>query len=464
MITLRQNQVEPHRIGVEFFRQTKDIKPSLLVLPTAFGKSILVAKIAADIQERILILQPSKELLEQNYGKFVLNGGMAAIYSASFGQKNIRTVTFATIGSIKSIGAEFKRLGFTKMIVDEADRYPRNADSMIGTFLADSGIVHVLGLTATPFKSQQNRDLESNTFTKFMMLTSQSKKGTFYKEILYVSQIKEIVELGFWSKLVYEKANQMDYELKWNSSKSDYTEESIAAAFELCNTFGKIVTAIRDNSERKKIIVFVPRVADAQSLAAITPNSAAVWGTMDAKERDKTIKDFKEGSLRIVYNVSVLSVGFDSPNIDWIILGRDFGSLSQYYQIVGRGTRILEGKEDCLITDFGKNIDRFGRVEGLHFEKEKLTWKLYGEDGQLMTGIPMHEIGSVVRKDPPIQIENAPIGETLFTFGKHKDVAIKDIPESYLKWCLENVTWNKWNINIKIEIERFLNNNLVKTA
>ena len=117
MITLRENQTEPINKAVQFFKEKKP-KPSLIVLPTAWGKSILTAFVAKNSNDNMIVLQPSKELLEQNYlkycslcGDFALNAG---IYSASFGRKDIAQITYATIGSIKNLGAKFKALGFTK--------------------------------------------------------------------------------------------------------------------------------------------------------------------------------------------------------------------------------------------------------------------------------------------------------------------------------------------------------------
>ena len=81
---LRENQIEPVTIGVEFFKLPK-MAPSIIVAPTAFGKSIVIAHIARGIGEKVLVLQPSKELLEQNYNKFIFFGGDASIYSASMG-------------------------------------------------------------------------------------------------------------------------------------------------------------------------------------------------------------------------------------------------------------------------------------------------------------------------------------------------------------------------------------------
>lgn len=112
--TLRKYQKEAVDVGIKFFNEKKAI-PSIMVLPTAAGKSIIIAQICKNIEEKVLILQPSKELLEQNYGKYISLGGEASIYSASLNTKEIGHVTYATIGSIKGIAHKFT--GY-KLIID----------------------------------------------------------------------------------------------------------------------------------------------------------------------------------------------------------------------------------------------------------------------------------------------------------------------------------------------------------
>lgn len=443
---LRPNQEKPVEIGIDFFKQEKT-QPSIIVAPTAFGKSICIAKIAESVEDNLLILQPSKELLEQNYHKYILLGGQASIYSASFGQKKISNTTYATIGSISSIGKKFKEMGFTKMIIDEAHLYPRNADSMLGRFLTESGISHVLGLTATPLKLQTNRDLAGNNFSKLVMLTSRSKKGQFFKDIIYVSQVQEMVDLGYWSRLEYEQYDIDEGKLVYNSTKADYTEESLKAVYESNDTDNKIIQKINALPDRKSIIVFVPSVANAIELSKKTPNSIAVYGDMDKKLRDKSVNQFKSGSLRIIFNVNVLSVGFDHPELDTIICARPTASLAWFYQALGRGTRIHPNKNYCLIVDFSGNVKRFGRIEKLAFQKENI-WKLYGENGRLLTGVPLHEIGMHTE-----ETESTP-KKVIMSFGKHKGREVKDIDKGYRDWMLKNITWNQYNSKIKKEIER----------
>lgn len=462
MITLRENQKEPIDKAIAFFR-SKNPDPSLIVLPTAWGKSILTAFVAKEIGEKILILQPTKELLEQNYKKYSTFGSYASVYSASFGVKEIGEVTYATIGSIQSIGKKFKEHGFKYLLVDEAHLYPRESNSMFGRFLKDSEITHVLGITATPLKLQTNRGLDGNTFSKLVMLTSKSKKGNFFKDIIHVGQISEMVENNFWSKLVYDKVSYDTTGLVFNSTKAEFTEESITKVYQNNDIETKVLDAITLLKERKRILIFVPSVSEAIYLSSLCESSCAIYGDMDKLDRDRKINAFKNGKMRIIFNFNVLSVGFDCPEIDCIIMARSTASLSWYYQAIGRATRISPQKNDCLILDMGGCLDRFGKVEHLVYKKEGQLWKLYGEGGKLLTGIPIHEIGNHNEETEEIKTKKEKASKEKdpskieMTFGKHKGEFLLNIPKSYRSWMLENVTWNSGNMHIKKGIQSLQN-------
>lgn len=457
MITLRPNQSEPINKAIDFFKEKKP-KPSLIVLPTAWGKSILTAFVAKNSDDKLLVLQPSKELLEQNYKKYIALcgdfGSNAGIYSASFGRKDIAQITYATIGSIKNLGATFRQMGFTKMLIDEAHLYPREADSMLGKFLTDSNITHVLGITATPVKLQTNRDLDGHTFSKLVMLTSRSKKGNFFKEIIHVGQVQEMVELGFWSKLAYQSEAFDDSMLVFNSSKSEFTEDSVQRAYNANNGAGSVIDTLDAHPERKHILVFVPSVQDAISLSERYEHSAVIYGDMDKRIRDNTIQEFRAGKIRVIFNVRVLSTGFDYTGIDCIVLGISTASIALYYQIIGRATRIDPDKRDALIIDLGGNVSRFGKVEEITFEQGKI-WRMFGSGGKLLSGIPIDEIGRVTKQDTEIIDGNKPI-ETM-PFGKYKGERISDIPRSYKQWCLANFEWKSSNENLRQSILATLN-------
>ena len=450
---LRPNQIEPVRKGVEFFNKKK-ADPSIIVAPTAFGKSIVIAQIAKEVGEKLIIIQPSKELLEQNYNKFIGLGGEASIYSASMNEKEIGNITYATIGSIIRIAHKFKDLGISKVIIDECDRFPREPGGMLRKFLTAAKITHVLGLTATPLKLQTNMDEHFQPFSKLVMLTSKSKKGNFFKEIIHVAQIKEMCDLGFWSSLQYESYDFNTGELVYNSTGAEYSDDSIKRAYKNQDIGGKIVRKVAQLTDRKSILIAVPTIDEAMDLSGRIPMSAPMYSGMPDKERQQVISDFKSGRLRVIVQVTILSVGFDHPELDCIITGRPTASLSWWYQFVGRVTRIHPDKRNGLVVDFVGSVPKFGKVEDLYFKYEAPLWKLYGEQQKLLTGIPLREIGLHIEgKESPHEIaaSNTPLN---FTFGKYNGIEVRKTPIWYRNWLLENFNFGKFNEPIKQEILR----------
>jgi DNA repair protein RadD len=453
---LRDYQIEPVAVGIEFFKTPK-MAPSIIVAPTAFGKSIVIAHIAKGIGEKVLVIQPSKELLEQNYNKLITLGGTASIYSASMGEKEIGDITYATIGSIINIAWKFKQLGITKVIIDECDRYPRDKNGQLRKFIDALKATHVLGLTATPLKLQTNMG-ETGPYSKLVMLTNRSKHGAFFKHIIHVSQIQDIVKMGFWTPLEYQSYDFDTGALVYNSTGAEYTNDSIARAYENQNLQDKIVKKVHELHNRKSILVAVPTIEQATQLAGKIPSAAVVHGETPTAERNRIIEEFRSQKIRVIVQVNVLTVGFDYPELDCLITGRPTASISWWYQFVGRGTRIHDNKKDCLVVDFVGAVDKFGKVEALYYkEDDDGIWELYGENKKKITGIPMHEIG--IHLEGGINLseqrnEEGEIQKVYMTFGKYKNKPVASIPPYYRKWLLDNINWNPYNVKIKEEIIR----------
>ena len=445
MITLRPYQEEPIQKAIEFFRKDNQ-DPALIVLPTAWGKSILAAYVAKYMPwyESLLVVQPSKELLEQNYNKFIMLCGeqgekQAGIYSASMNRKEIKPITFATIGSIKDIGKQFRDMGFAKMLIDEAHLYPRKEESMLGQFLADSGIHQVLGITATPLKLESFTEKQGEQFDKWSsltMLTNPSPDGSFFKSILHVGQIQEMTQQRFWSPLLYEQIPFDTSELRLNTGGSEFAEDSIEMAYRLNNIRANIYGALDYHNERQHCLIFVPTVEEATILAQEYPNSAVLSGKTTKKDRAAIIDAFKTGKIRAIFNVNVLSTGFDYPGIDMLILAFSTASVAKYYQILGRGVRINPGKQDCLVVDMGGNVERFGRVEDIRYEFSD-KWRMYGTGGILLTGIPIDCLG-LVKFEDIWRTQNWPNPLTALNFGKHKGKPTAEIPMGYKRWYIRS--------------------------
>lgn len=479
---LRENQKEPARIAIDYFSSKKD-NPSIIVAPTAFGKSVLISYVANSINDNILVIQPTKELLEQNYNKLLLLGGEAKIFSASMGVKEIGHITYSTIGSIYKLGRTFKQLGITKIIIDECDRFPRSPNGMLRKFIKDAKITHVLGLTATPLKLQAMSGLfkMESSFSILRMLTTRSGAGMFFKKIIHVTQIQDMVELGFWTRLVYKSIDFDTSMLRYNSTGAEYTDRSIDIAFTSNNVEGRILESIGMHPNRKSILIAVPSVADAISLAKITPNAKAVWGEMNKKDRAKVIEQFKSGEVRVVYQVNVLSVGFDHPGLDMIISARPTASLSWWYQFVGRATRIHPDKKDAIVLDLVGNLNKFGKVEEFRYAYGKDRWSLFGENNILLTETPIAEIGMKKVNIEEYHFGNEGVGISnikaqkidaideminytkkdqagsyLIEFGKHKGAKISELPKSYLEWIKKEFKLSNSNNKLLWSVTTYL--------
>lgn len=446
MIELREYQKEAVQIGIDFFKQKSPIG-SLMVCPTAWGKSILCAAIPIAIEGNTLVITTSKELLEQNYKKMLGFGGEASIYSASFNKKEFGKTTYATLQSLKGRGALFKQMDYTSIIFDEAHLAAKTDAGMFRQFLKDSGIKKVLGLTATPFKLEERTDYNiGKRYNKLEMLTKTGKYASPFKKIIYLMQIRDIVAQGFWSKLNYELFTPDTGELLWNTTGSNFTEESLVAFYENQGLEQKIFNRVME-SDRKSILIFVPSVNAALELASVIPDSVAVWGDMPKKDRKMAIEGFKNRSIRVAINVKVLSVGFDYPGIDHIIDACPSAALGTLYQKYGRGTRICKDKIDCIITDFVGNINRFGRLEDLVFKEINGHWNLYSRNRQLT------EVG-IEHIRPLIQVG---IGKKVVfpaEFERHEGREVKDLPVAWLQHYLDTWKWNSTNMHIREEILR----------
>jgi DNA repair protein RadD len=315
-----------------------------------------------------LVLQPSAELLKQNFDKLLDYGYEAQIYSASVGKKKLGKITFATLGSIKNMAEELNELGVRTVLVDEAHTgYPPEPGSMFINFMNQLKPRKVIGLTATPYLLRSN-----GNSSELKLLTRIRPK--FYNGFIDIVQIQELTSKKFWSRIVYKLYDFDETGLKLNSTGSDFTEESIRTTLRARGVNNNIFLEILDlqNQGVNSILVFMDSIENAEIMVnhPKVKNATFIHGKMKKKDREERVSGFKSGKYRVLINYGILTTGFDYPDLRCIIMGRPTLSLALYYQIVGRGTRISKetGKESCMFIDFCGTARRFGRVEDLVLE------------------------------------------------------------------------------------------------
>ena len=448
--TLRPRQLEAVNKIDTFITNTKK-NHGIFVYPTSFGKSLVIANIASKYPEKYFInVTNSKELLKQNYEKYTSYGFEANICSASLGEVGVGKVTFATIGTVVKFVDFFKDKDV--IILDDECQEGSASGSQLHSFVKQLKNYKLVGVTATPFRLSQGME-----GTSLKMMNRDRK--CIYKSIEDVVQISEVVEQNYWSKLIYDVKNVDEEDLKLNTSGTEFTDDSIQKFKEVNDINNRLIQEIQDliSKGRKSILVSVPFISDAQEISSKLDICRAVYSGMDTKDRDNIISDFKSLKLKVVVQCRILSVGFDHPELDAIIMAKPTNSLTFYYQYLGRGVRIHPDKKDCVVVDFSGNFRRFGKIETLSIENSDLTkgWAVFNED-MLLSNYPLNTNNRPTKKSLLAKLkreqDKTSLNEddSLFYFGKYKDKKVSDVMKenkSYLTWLLDQKDFNWYGEN-----------------
>lgn len=358
----------------------------LCVLPTGSGKSVVIAELAHVLNEPILILQPNKEILEQNRAKLALYVDESEIgtYSASMNEKTIGYYTFATIQSIYKKADDFRR--FKTIIVDECHLVnPKNLDGMFTRFLKEVGNPKVIGFTATPYRMDIAYRWNAGVLTASptLRLINRMRKTVFWHRLIFNINNEDLLAQGYLAPLNYIDMSLIEHEdIPTNKSRSDFDLEQFE--IQISEREGEILDAIAyGRSIAKSVLVFCSSVRQAIRLQSLIGDSAeAIHAKTSKKDRDDFINRFRSGDLQVILNVGVLTTGFDHPSLDCIILVRPTRSIALYYQMLGRGVRIAPGKTHCNVIDLTSTVKNLGRIETIKLQKDTNAWELVSESGR----------------------------------------------------------------------------------
>ncbi len=334
----------------------------LVDLATGLGKSVVIAKLTRDLMEgyptmRALMLVHVRELVEQNYRALIRlwPEAPAGIYSAGLGRRDAHhRITFA---SIQSVFKKAAQLGARDVVmVDECHLIPSEGSGMYRTLL--DGLrrhrpdLRVVGFTATPFRMDSGR-LDS---------------GGLFDDTVYSYGIGAGIRDGWLSPLI-SKASATEIDVSGVARRGG---EFVAGALEAAADDADVTRAaaaemMRFGADRKSWLIFCTGIKHAahvrDALRALGISAETVTGETPLLERTRIIRDFKAGRIRALTNAQVLTTGFDAPSTDLIAFLRPTLSTGLYIQMVGRGTRKADGKDNCLVLDFAGNVRRHGPVD-----------------------------------------------------------------------------------------------------
>ena len=340
MLSLRPYQQEALQ-AINTFAD-KGISRQLVVLPTGAGKTVIFSHLPQFRQNSLpmLVLAHRAELLHQAKEKIGWSNPELDIQIEQ--ADNIAGHCDVVVASVPTLGRaesdrilKYPRDYFNSIVIDEAHHaaapsYRRILDYFDCPF--------VLGVTATPQRSDNTR------------LTD------VFDEIVYYKTIQDLIEEGYLSPLVgYRIKTDTDIS-EVATHEGDYVQSQLEEAIDNPRRNATIVSAYTALVPHAKAIVFAAGVKHANNLAASFASSQiateVILGATDSDSRRDILARFHSGETNVLVNVGVLTEGFDEPTVDCIILARPTRSTLLYTQIVGRGTRLHEGKEHCTILDF----------------------------------------------------------------------------------------------------------------
>lgn len=360
----------------------KNTRPCIYA-PTGAGKSWLIAMIASLVQKnpsqgrrsgKTLVLAHRTELVVQNAQKDV--GVYTTIYSAGAGEKNFNgdCVIAARDSLVRNYKKKLENCHFDVVLIDEAHRVNNKKNGgyrrMFEYLLSKNPNTRFIGLTASPFRltGQINQSIIS---------TGKKEDDRFFTRLINKVSTKELIVQGYLSPLIsYADKKSIDT----SRLKLDSTGD-----FEVTEAGHKYVPLIRQHietmlgqvKERKQVIIFCCSVEHcnyvSQELKNRGHDSALITSGTPPIIRKCSINDFKKGRIKYLIGCNIFTEGFDAPAIDAVILFRPTKSAALYLQIIGRGLRVAEGKKNCLILDYGGNVQRHGRIDEIKVTKEAIV-------------------------------------------------------------------------------------------
>lgn len=357
----------------------------VVVMPTGTGKALwlaMVAKTLCSFSEhvRVTIAQHVQELVEQNFDelKAYWPGADAGIYAAGLGQKDAsHRITLASIQSAVKDPKAFGKQNI--LLIDEAHMLAPHDSSQYQTFIsalkATNSRLLVGGDSATPWRVKAGHIVGSGLFDHLAY------------DISGYKAFEALIKLGFLMKLT-SKPTKFHYDVdKLKKAGGEFTKGSLAEMVKDRKLTEKALQEAYDRgSDRMHWLLFCSGISHITMVHEIMNyhgfDCAFVHSKMtDKGQRKEAIDGFKLGHYRGIASDGILTTGFNSPWVDHIVQLIATNVAGKHVQILGRGTRpyfvgnhdldtvegrfaaIEEGgKTDCLVSDFGMNLDRLGPI------------------------------------------------------------------------------------------------------
>ncbi|WP_264550993.1 DEAD/DEAH box helicase [Flavobacterium sp. N2038] len=321
----------------------------LYQLPTGGGKTVIFSEIVrrylSNNDKKVVVLTHRIELCKQTSKMLKGFGVSNKIINSKVKElpdQNDFSCFVAMVETLKNrINDEKLHLdNIGLVIIDEAhyNSFRKLLNSFKNAF--------ILGVTATPLSSNIKLPMHQS-----------------YDELIVGDTISSLIDKGFLAR-----ATTYSYDVGLTSLKvginGDYTVKSSDDLYTNTLMQEKLLHAYTERSIGKKTLIFNNGIHTSlyvyETFREAGYDIRHLDNTSSSEERKDILQWFKKTPDAILTSVGILTTGFDEPTVETIILNRATKSLTLYYQMIGRGSRKLPGKDEFTVIDLGNNAARFG--------------------------------------------------------------------------------------------------------
>jgi DNA repair protein RadD len=344
-------ELRPHQSkAIELLRQSlgSGKRRPVLQAPTGFGKTRFAAAVverALAKQKRVIFTVPALSLVDQTVKAFWEDGvrDVGVIQGTNVMTDWSRPVQVASVQTLQRRPIPEADV----VLIDECHRW----FDFYAKWMTDPAWRSrpIIGLSATPWTGGL---------------------GRYFDDLIIAATTQDLISEGYLSPFRVFAPSHPDL-TRVRTVAGDYDGGDLSGVMNDALLVADIVDTWRQRAENRSTFCFAVDRAHAKHLQAKFTEAGVLTGYIDAytptNERDEIKRQFHDGELRVVCNVGCLTTGIDW-DVRCVVLARPTKSEILFVQIIGRGLRMAEGKDDCLILDHSDTHLRLGFVTDIHHD------------------------------------------------------------------------------------------------
>jgi superfamily II DNA or RNA helicase len=338
----------------------------LMVMATGLGKTMTVAMTLQEMlnirgvlqNRRMLFICHSTDILNNAQKEFqrVFASDFQYGFLNGINKDTDADILFATFQTMINCKDKFDPNDFDVVIVDESHHGQAPTYKEVIEYFTPK---IRLGMTATP-----DREDEKNI------------RDLFGDELVNIPLARGIAN-GWLSRVEYHLISDNLNQGVLNQLVQDIIRDGKRVSLDQINRTLFIQSkdeeiAAKIVQHNRKAIVFCRSIEHAENFVQYLPNAVTCHSKKSIDENQATLDGFKSGSIQYILVIDKFNEGVDIPDTTMLVFLHCVESKTVFFQQLGRGLRLAEGKDNVLVLDFAGNCERILTVKELsdHIKRE----------------------------------------------------------------------------------------------